>query len=346
MDEREEEQEEEKELSNPFNSKIIVLLFSVSLKMLFIPAYRSTDFHVHRNWLALTSSFPLEQWYTEETSVWNLDYPPMFAYFEFGLGFIAKWVDDDMLILDSIPYVSGAAIVFQRLTVILFGDLAIFAAVQAHRASAYDLALLLLHPALLIIDNIHFQYNGFVIGTMLLALAWLPDRKTAPLGVALFAIAVNLKQTLLFAAPAVALFVLMSGPILQSAVSFSGVFLGIWLPFIKQTDVLIKRLFPFGRGLLHSYWAPNAWALIASLDIFASTLTGGRPSPSTRGLIGLAEPFVIMPNPSPLVSLCMTIVAMLPALFYLVRDGENQRTKLLVCRPSNQLSREMLHQFH
>ncbi|KAJ8905735.1 hypothetical protein NDN08_002240 [Rhodosorus marinus] len=330
MAEREDEQDGEKEPSNMFNLKIVVLLFSVSLKMLFFPAYRSTDFEVHRNWLAITSSLPLEQWYTDETSVWTLDYPPMFAYFEFGLGFIAKWVDDEMLILDNIPYASLETIVFQRLTVILFGDLAIFAAVQAHHASAYDLALLLLHPALLIVDNIHFQYNGFAIGALLLALAWLPDRRLAPLGAAFFAIALNLKQTLLFAVPAVTLVVLISAPILQAVVSFSGVFLGIWLPFIKQTDVLIKRLFPFGRGLLHSYWAPNVWALIASLDIFASALIGGEPSPSTRGLIGFAEPFVIMPNPSPLGSLCMTILAMLPALFYLALNKGDRRTKLLI----------------
>jgi len=313
-----------------FNSKIVVLLFSVSLKMLFFPAYRSTDFEVHRNWLAITSSVPLERWYTDETSVWTLDYPPMFAYFEFGLGFIAKWVDDEMLILDNVPYASVQTIVFQRLTVILFGDLAIFAAVQAHHASAYDLALLLLHPALLVVDNIHFQCNGFATGVLLLALAWLPGRSMAPLGAAVFAVALNLKQTLLFAVPSATMVVLISAPILQSAVSFSGVFLGIWLPFVKQTDVLLKRLFPFGRGLLHSYWAANIWALIASLDIGASALTGGQSSPSTRGLIGLAEPFVIMPNPSPLGSLCVVIVAMLPALFYLALDEENRRTKLLI----------------
>ena len=192
-----------------------ILVITTVLKILLIPAYKSTDFDVHRNWLAITRNLPIQQWYFDSvngTTVHTLDYPPSFAYFEYFLSKknpltthliergILNWnclalLGDHENDIDIIGY---DCVVFQRCTVILFDVvfwIGCFMICQSfHFKQFYEIRkdkdnnmevqivssaqktkiafiLLVTNPGLILLDHVHFQYNGMLIGILLGSIA-------------------------------------------------------------------------------------------------------------------------------------------------------------------------------
>uniref|UniRef100_A0ABI8AFX7 Alpha-1,3-glucosyltransferase n=1 Tax=Felis catus TaxID=9685 RepID=A0ABI8AFX7_FELCA len=193
------------------------------LKCLLIPTYHSTDFEVHRNWLAITHSLPVSQWYYEATSEWTLDYPPFFAWFEYALSHVAKYFDQEMLNVRNLNYSSSRTLLFQRFSVIFTDALFVYAVhecckcIDGKKAGKeltekpkFILSVLLLwNFGLLIVDHIHFQYNGFLFGLMLLSIARLFQKRHME-GAFLFAVLLHFKHIYLYVAPAYGVYLLRS----------------------------------------------------------------------------------------------------------------------------------------
>lgn len=181
-------------------------LAATSIKLLLIPAYHSTDFEVHRNWLAITHSLPLSQWYVDETSPWTLDYPPLFAHFEHFLSFFAALMDPTMVDLRrGHNYKSPATILFQRLSVTLSDVVLVYGIYRLSRKldpkeRILIWVLVIWSPGLIIVDHLHFQYNGFLLGLLLLSLSALEEGRDL-LGGFFFAILLCFKHLFAVAAP-------------------------------------------------------------------------------------------------------------------------------------------------
>lgn len=138
-----------------------------------------------------------------------------------------------------------------------------------------------LSPALLIIDHVHFQYNGFLYGILILSLVFIREQSTMLLGGLLFAALLCLKHIYLYLAPAYfvcllrmyclsqkSIYSIRFDNCLKLAIGLGIVFGAALGPFLHwdQFEQLKTRLFPFSRGLCHAYWAPNIWALYSFSD--------------------------------------------------------------------------------
>jgi len=327
------------------------------VKILYFPSYKSTDFEVHRNWLAITSSLPLANWYVEDTSPWTLDYPPFFAWFEMLLSQVGVHFDPEMLKVRNLNYNSQKTILFQRFSVVVTDIVfALGAWMCAKNLQHLKLTkvggvskdtvvflLLLTNVGLFIVDHIHFQYNGFLFGVLLISIGALMEEQFLKGGL-MFAVLLNLKHIYVYIAPAYFVYLLRSFCFTTrsrkvrikdfslsnfirlggSVITIFGMSLG---PFLAQLDQLVKRLFPFKRGLCHAYWAPNFWAVynLADKGLSIAGRKAGyinssvEPASMTGGLVQDIQ-HNVLPSISPSVTFVLVLLCMIPGLVKLWRS--------------------------
>ncbi|KAJ2714579.1 glycosyl transferase [Coemansia spiralis] len=339
-------------------AEIAVLGVGAGVKLLLWPAYRSTDFEVHRNWLAITGSLPVREWYHEARSEWTLDYPPFFAWFEWALAHVARLWDPRIVDIDHLDYAAWSCVVFQRLTVLISELLLFLALRRALRALGASgtaqgrvaAALVYLGPGFLLVDHVHFQYNGFLVGILVYSLAFALEGRDL-LAATAFAALLCFKHIFVYMAPAYFVYLLrhycVGGPggagagaaalrLAKLGSVVAAVFAVAFGPFVVlgQTQQLVDRLFPFRRGLCHAYWAPNFWALYVAIDralcaVWARlppALMGGAAGAvrrqaihsATRGLVGDTQ-LAVLPDIPPLGAFVATLVALVPACAVLLR---------------------------
>ncbi|KAM1048744.1 hypothetical protein FF1_027843 [Malus domestica] len=323
---------------NPITELWWFFAISACVKLLLIPAYKSTDFEVHRHWLAITHSLPLSQWYSDETSIWTLDYPPFFAYFERFLSVFANLIDPQIVHLQKgLNYSSNTVLYFQRISVIL-SDLCLLYGVFRLTRNSDSMkqkmiwVLVIWSPMLVIVDHLHFQYNGFLLGILLISLSCLEEGRDL-MGGLIFAVLLCFKHLFAVAAPVYFVYLLRH-------YCWKGLVRGFWrlsvlgtvvvavfalayAPFVYhgQMQQVIHRMFPFGRGLCHAYWAPNFWVFYIILDKVLAFLLGRlgfniqAPAASfTGGLVGDSSPFAVLPQVTPATTFILVLISLSPCL--------------------------------
>jgi len=144
-----------------------------------------------------------------------------YEYWQF-LSLFATIVDKNMLDIKSLNYASDRTVLFQRSTVLLTEILLLIAvlhftrmfpfttrfassggvsASNVHHAGMSIVILAAANAGLFITDHVHFQYNGMLLGLLLLSISCISKGQDL-MGSLLFAVLVNMKHLYLSLAPA------------------------------------------------------------------------------------------------------------------------------------------------
>lgn len=323
---------------------LILFVLVTLVKLLLVSSYVSTDFDVHQHWLWITHHLPVRRWYLDTSSQWTLDYPPFFAWFECALSYVLAAICPELVKHYSLPLRSFNAILVHRLSVITCDLMLAWACYlyarwwlstqvrQPHfvRDQLFSPALalgflLLWNPALLLLDHIHFQYNGMLTGLLLLAITLIVSDQPLK-GAVVFAVLLNFKHLYLYVAPAFFVYLLrvyclppqksratQLASFARLAFQVGLVFVVSFAPFIGQFTLLVRRLFPFQRGLSHAYWAPNVWAIYNFLDRIACRFSSSTGCSATRTTGGLVQQFDhhVLPSIRPFVCSALTLLSIL-----------------------------------
>ncbi|KAL4160047.1 hypothetical protein PRNP1_000618 [Phytophthora ramorum] len=250
------------------------------------------DYEAQRHWMEVTINLPVSDWYFNTTSndllYWGLDYPPLTAYVSYFFGRTAEVAEPAMVELTSSRgYESATSKVFMRASVLLC-DIALFIpAIYCVARAFYGtqqwtqrtafLLLILLQPAVLLIDHGHFQYNNVCLGFTALGVALILQGNEF-LGSICYCLALNFKQMALYYAPAFGVFLLARCiyrkmcilHLIKLVVAVIATFALMWFPFcafpsegetcMSTLAQVVRRIFPFGRGLFEDKVA-NFWCI-------------------------------------------------------------------------------------
>lgn len=133
--------------------------------------------------MEITTQLPISQWYFHDLQWWGLDYPPLTAYHSWLCGKIGSLIDPSWFALFSSRGLHDPTLkIFMRGTVVVSEYLIYIPAVVvfvrrfsrlsgiASWSASIALVAILMQPATILIDHVHFQYNtvmlGFVVASM------------------------------------------------------------------------------------------------------------------------------------------------------------------------------------